>query len=219
MISEKKRLYNRVYNSTEKRKTYMKKWYANNAVLVREYSKKYYDANPSKCREKQKLNRIKFKDYYKAYWKKYRKERYAINPVARLSDILRSRISAAIKYKRKSGSAVKDLGCSLEQLFSHLESKFEAGMTWENWGKWHIDHIRPLISFDLTNREQFLQACHYTNLQPLWAKDNIAKGARLDFVIAPVHTVKQLLSLPCGDTAQPESKETADVRTVAAPRT
>ncbi len=84
----------------------------------------------------------------------------------------------AIKTNAKIGSAVRDLGCSVSELMAHLEIKFQPGMTWENWGSWHIDHIKPLASFDLTNREQFLIACHYTNLQPLWASDNLAKGAR-----------------------------------------
>ena len=210
MRSEKKIAYSRAYNRTEKRKAYMKTWYALNGTRMRMCSKKYYDANPEKYRDKQKLNRVKFKDYYKAYWKRYRKERYASDPIHRLSDILRSRLSSAIRYKRKSGSSVKDMGCSLEQLLKYLESKFEVGMSWDNWGEWHIDHIRPLVSFDLEDREQFLQACHYTNLQPLWAKDNMSKGSRLDFVKSSVHTSQS--SLPSADSGVSDHTEThADV--------
>lgn len=100
----------------------------------------------------------------------------------KISCSLRIRLSNAIKNNQKSGSAVKDLGCSIEFLKQYFEQKFysnpETGkiMTWENYGEWHIDHIIPLSSFDLTNRKQFIKACHYTNLQPLWAKDNFEKS-------------------------------------------
>jgi len=97
---------------------------------------------------------------------------------ARLATNLRSRINMALKGNAKSGSAVRDLGCAIAELKAYLEAKFLPGMTWTNWSKtgWHIDHIRPLASFDLTDREQFLVACHYTNLQPLWAEDNMKKS-------------------------------------------
>ena len=66
---------------------------------------------------------------------------------------------------------------------SYIEEKFEPGMSWDNWGMdtWHLDHIRPLTDFDLTDREQFLQACHYTNYQPLSAQDNRVKNRFLDW--------------------------------------
>lgn len=99
----------------------------------------------------------------------------------KLARILRSRVYKAIKAGQKAGSAVNDLCCSIAELKQHLESKFKDGMTWQNWtiDGWHIDHIKPLASFDLTNREQFLEACHYTNLQPLWAMDNYKKGDKI----------------------------------------
>ena len=100
----------------------------------------------------------------------------------RLRGTLRSRLIFAIKADQKVGSAIRDLGCSIEELKVYLESKFKLGMTWINWGKgrecWNIDHIKPLVAFDLTDREQFLSACHYANLQPLWETDNLSKGGK-----------------------------------------
>lgn len=89
---------------------------------------------------------------------------------------LRSRLRYAIKNQQKTGSAIKDLGCSIEYLKIYLESKFISGMSWNNYGQWHIDHIIPLSQFDLSNRQELLKACHYTNLQPMWAIDNIKKS-------------------------------------------
>jgi len=84
----------------------------------------------------------------------------------------------------KSGSGVKDLGCSIKDLKIYLEGKFKQGMSWNNWGTkgWHIDHIRPLSSFKLSERSNLLEACHYTNLQPLWAEDNILKSDNYEFI-------------------------------------
>lgn len=85
----------------------------------------------------------------------------------------------AIRGSYRSGSAVRDLGCTIPQLRDYLSERFAPEMSWENYGSWHIDHVRPLASFDLRNRPQFLTAVHYTNLQPLWAADNIAKGTAI----------------------------------------
>ncbi len=104
----------------------------------------------------------------------YRREFYKNNPIAKLRHNLRKRISRSLR----SGSCIENLGCTLEQLKVHLESKFQNGMTWENYGRhgWHVDHIRPLSAFDLTDVSQLKVACHYSNLQPLWATDNLRKG-------------------------------------------
>ena len=120
----------------------------------------YYEKNKFKINEQKKL-----------YKREQRK-----NPLHRLKDNLRSRLSKAIKNNYKSGSAIKDLGCTVQEFRAYLESRFTEGMTWGNYGKWHIDHIIPLNSFDLSDSEQLKKACHYTNLQPLWAEANIAKS-------------------------------------------
>lgn len=85
----------------------------------------------------------------------------------------------------KGGAAVAKsiyyLGCSIEHARAHIERQFELGMTWENHGvlTWHIDHIRPLASFDLSKQEDVARATHYTNLRPVWASENLSKGAKL----------------------------------------
>ena len=122
------------------------------------------------------------KTYSKSQAGKERLRKYREKTQVRLAARLRKRLRKAIKNNYKSGSAVGDLGCSIVDLKTYLEKQFELGMSWDNWAVdgWHIDHIKPLASFDLTDRAQFLEACHYTNLQPLWAKDNLSKGAKLD---------------------------------------
>ena len=101
----------------------------------------------------------------------------------KLSMTLRHRLYMALKGETKGGSAVRDLGCTIPELKIHLESQFTEGMSWDNWKHdgWHIDHIAPLSNFDLTDREQILIVCHYTNLQPLWCQDNYAKSNKLNY--------------------------------------
>ena len=113
--------------------------------------------------------------------KHYHRHLRQTNMQFRIKDNLRRRINSAIKNNRKAASAVRDLGCSIHKFVLYIETQFEDGMSWENWGihGWHLDHIVPLASFDLTNREQFLDAVHYTNYQPLWAFDNLSKGDRI----------------------------------------
>lgn len=112
--------------------------------------------------------------------KRLRRNRYASDIDFRVSCNLRNRLSKMMRGKIKSGSAVKDLGCSVEQFKKYLESLFKPGMSWENYGfgkdKWNIDHILPLSKFNLSERDQFLRACHYSNLQPLWHIENIKKS-------------------------------------------
>lgn len=106
------------------------------------------------------------------------KERYHTDDNYKLACLLRTRQNNALKGNYKAGSAVKDLGCMIEEVWQYIETLFQPGMTRANHGEWEFDHIIPLSSFDLTDREQYLKAFHYTNLQPLWAKDNRTKGAK-----------------------------------------
>lgn len=96
----------------------------------------------------------------------------------RIAHSLRTRLRKAVK----TGSAIKNLGCTTSELVAHLEKQFSVNMMWDNYGQWHIDHIKPLSSFDLTVPKQLAEACHYSNLQPLWGSENISKGKKLDWV-------------------------------------
>jgi hypothetical protein len=121
------------------------------------------------------LCRSCFRNHNYAKNKALKNDNYKID---RLKNNLRARISKIVSGAVKVGSAVKDLGCTIDEFKLYIESKFEPGMTWNNYGHrtWHIDHIQPLASFDLTLPEELKKACHYTNLQPLWAKDNLSKS-------------------------------------------
>ena len=94
---------------------------------------------------------------------------------------LSTRIRIALGSSSKAENTANLLGCSINELRAHLERQFTVGMTWDNYGVegWHIDHRKPCASFDLTIPEQQKICFHYTNLQPLWARDNLSKGDRL----------------------------------------
>lgn len=108
----------------------------------------------------------------------YRLERCKTNLNYRLARQLRIRIWGAVTSGQKAGSAVRDLGCDISFFKLYIAKKFTKGMSWRNWGQWHLDHIKPLSSFDLSDRRQFLLAVHYTNYQPLWKRDNLSKGSK-----------------------------------------
>ena len=125
-------------------------------------------------------NQRKESGYCKRSRKKWyhKKGKFNINWV--ISERIRSRVRSVLNGKVKSKSTLELLGCSIDDLKNHLQSKFYADMSWENYGSyWHIDHIRPCASFNLQNEKEQKICFHYSNLQPLTAKDNLNKGARL----------------------------------------
>lgn len=178
---DRKRKYNTKYSieNKEKIKIYHKKYYKKNKIKILKQNKKWRNNNSEKMQKAQKRWIKKNKERYLFHNREYIKNRIKNDPNFKIARNLRIRISQLLCGKYKSGSAVKDMGCSIPGLKVYLESLWQPNMTWKNYGKWHIDHIIPLASFDLTDRKQFLKACHYTNLQPLWAKDNLKKGARI----------------------------------------
>lgn len=132
-------------------------------------------AENQRCKHKRDIGLRKEK---KRDRKQYRKNKYHSDIHFKMAMILRARLNGAIKGQIKAGSAVRDLGCTLSAFIAHIESLFQPGMGWNNYGYsgWHVDHIKPLASFDLSDPNQLKQACHYTNLQPLWSHDNFCKS-------------------------------------------
>jgi hypothetical protein len=158
----------------------MKKKYneIKDTIEWKNHRKSFYQENKEKILKDRKIYFQKSKELIN----KSRKKRWNSNLNFRLGSNLRRRLN----HYLKSGSAVRDLGCSIPELKIWLEQQFypnpETGeqMSWENWSYngWHIDHVVPLCNFDLTDRKQLLKACHWFNLQPLWAKENLRKGDR-----------------------------------------
>jgi len=111
-----------------------------------------------------------------------KKQRYHSDVQYRIKCLLRTRLFAAIKTQgaRKCGSTSQLIGCSIPDLLIHLESKFESGMNWENYGPvWHVDHVMPLAIFDLTKESHQIRAFHFSNLQPLFALENCSKNSNV----------------------------------------
>jgi len=166
------------WKNNNKEKVYKnnKKWRKDNIELVRENAQIYREDN----KEHRKKARKQWLSDNPGYERNYIKNRMKTDINFKISRHLRSRLFTALKNNCKTGSAVADLGCSIEELKKHLESKWQPGMTWDNYNYrgWHIDHVIPLSVFNLTDKEQLLKACHYTNLQPLWASDNLRKSGK-----------------------------------------
>jgi hypothetical protein len=167
----------------EKHKEYTKAWYAKNRDAIAAAQKKKLLENGDEIRAKRRAYDAKNKDRFKVRVRSYKNKRFAekfySDPCFRLLHNMRNRLGHAMAGKAKSGGTVKLLGCSAPFLRDYIESRFLPGMTWENRRMWHVDHIRPCASFDLTDPAQQIACFHYTNLQPLWATDNIKKNDKI----------------------------------------
>ena len=150
-----------------------------NSERTKEYNAKYQKENVEKIKKLKEDYREGNKEKIAKYHKEYCKNRYNNDIEYKIGVNLRRRVSKMIRREQRAGSAVRDLGCTLGYFKKHIESMFDNKMKWDNYGEWHIDHIKPLSKFNLSNREQFLEAANYKNLQPLWAADNIRKGNKI----------------------------------------
>ena len=114
----------------------------------------------------------------KEYHREYRRNKYNSDNEYKLKTDLRRRLHGALNGKCKADTTKALLGCTYEEACAHIEAQFTEGMSWDKMGIHgiHIDHIRPCASFDLTDPEQQRECFHYTNLQPLWAEDNLRKS-------------------------------------------
>lgn len=181
-----------MYSGSDKQKATRKIWREKNRESVRVSAKKdalkHKDRIAEYQKEYAKENREQLAQYHKEWRAKnlqktrvYMRTRRKNDIQFRLREILRTRQTKALEGGYKTGSFIRDLGCTISQLKFFLEGKFLEGMSWENYGhdSWHIDHVVPLSFFDLSDRKQFLRAVHYTNLQPLWSVDNLKKGRKI----------------------------------------
>jgi len=185
-------------DNKEFHKEYRKKYYQDNKEHIKESTKKYRESNKERIKEVQKKwykdNKERIKEISKQYrvdrkeymkqWKKanrehirrYCKQKWDTDPLFKLKQILRNRTWGAFKNKgyRKNTKTQEMLGVDWGVAKQHIERQFTKGMNWENQGEWHIDHIIPLAS--AKTPERLKKLCHYTNLQPMWAVDNLSKS-------------------------------------------
>jgi len=162
----------------------------------REMDRNYYLKNKDKIKERSKEwainNKDKQKEYYKDYLKLNRdkvneyknnwsKKRRNKDSLYKLKQTIRSRIYLSLIYNKvkKNKKTTHYLGCALSEYKNYLQSRFKEGMSWDNHGEWHIDHIIPLASAN--TEEELISLFHYTNTQPLWAKENLRKGSSINF--------------------------------------
>ena len=162
-------------DNKEKIKIKQKEYREDNKEKIKINRKEYYQNNKEKFKRYRENNKEKINERMR----KYKKDRKKTDPLFKLTCNLKTRTSLAFKNKNwiKNGGSEQLLGIDYERCKLHLERQFTNGMSWDNYGDWHIDHIIPLSS--ATTEVELRKLCHYTNLQPLWAYDNMSKGATM----------------------------------------
>lgn len=142
------------------------------------YQQKYIDSGRRK--EVSKIRYNAKRDEIIKQCVAYNKKRYNADPYFKVVCSIRTRISKLLRQKSadKNNKFYQYLGCNKLEFIDYFQKKFKDGMTWENHGEWHIDHIKPCASFNLLDHEEQKKCFNYTNLQPLWAVENLSKGCK-----------------------------------------
>lgn len=152
-------------------------------VIHKEYMRIYNERYRKEKKEEISLYHKAYKQKNKEKLNAYRRNKLKSDVSLRVKYNLRKSLKDLMKTTKNGGSSSKSklIGCTTQQLSKHLESLFTKGMTWGNYGAngWHVDHILPCASFDHNDPKQVAQCWHYTNLRPLWAKDNITKSDKI----------------------------------------
>ena len=174
-----------------KKREYHKQWYLKNKQHKKEYDIKYRKEIYNKIRRERRENdpeyrskcNISCKLSQQKPGKKQKRNEYLKNKLKtdfnyKLIHTIRVRIKDVLRGHSKSDLTINMLGCTINELWKHLQSTFKPGMSKENHGKWHVDHIIPCASFDLSKPEEQAKCFHYSNLQALWAHENLSKGAK-----------------------------------------
>ena len=164
----------------QKNKDYYQKknreWNRNNKKQIAARSKIWRENNKGHRQQAHKEYAEKNKDKIREYKLKWEYDRTQSDPVFAMARRCRVRMRNFLRARgfSKKASSTQMIGCSWEELMTHLESQFLDGMTWDNRSEWHIDHRIPLAA--ATTEEEVLKLCHYTNLQPMWGEDNLSKN-------------------------------------------
>ena len=186
-IKEYRDKYYRLPGNKERKKEWNRKYNLKNIDSKRAKGRKYYHANKNHAQEYRLKNKEQIRLRKKKYYQKNKKsinqktkERRSIDLNFKITSNLRNRITKAVKGINKSASTMKLIGCTINELRNHLESKFKPWMTWKNYGLggWDIDHVKACATFNLTHPIQQRKCFNWRNLQPMDHIENIRKGAR-----------------------------------------
>ncbi len=145
-----------------------------------EWKKKHYKENKNIYKKYREDNKEMYNEYYKKYFKQRRLDDSFFKFSCNVRNSIKNSFKRGKNQFKKDAKTETILGCTIEEFILYIESKFIKGMTIENHGEWHLDHIIPLASAN--TKEEIIKLNHYTNFQPLWAIDNLSKGDKINNV-------------------------------------
>ena len=187
-LKEKQKVYREA--NRERIKERNKAWCEKNKEKIKEKKKAWREANREETNKKNKV----WREANRYYQNEYNKERRKTDPLFKLKSNLRDASRRAWKGQTKNATTEKLLGCSYNDFKDYITAQFVGNMSWDNYGDaWHVDHIIPLATVeDVSQTELISSLCHFSNLQPLFAEDNISKNDRLDYEYPAIYKTNLL---------------------------